>query len=260
MDIDLQNIGFIVLAAGLGKRMKSDIAKVLHNVHGKPIIHYVLDVIVKLAGSNVYVVVGYQSEKVRSSIEKSFAVQYVEQKKQLGTGHAVACAIPFLNSQIKHVIVLCGDTPLISQNTIQLLLDIHLVLSNQLTVLAVEMENPTGYGRIIFSEDHHIEAIIEEADATDSQRNINIVNAGIYCIETSFLEEAVGLLTNNNAQKEMYLTDIVEIGFRRNKAISAVICDDPIEMLGVNTQADLRNVERQMQLKLSKNLDFHISP
>ncbi len=258
--MDSQNVAFIVLAAGLGKRMKSDMAKVLHEVLGKPMVHYVVETAKKFDGSSVFVIIGYQSEKVRSSVDKSFDVQYVYQEKQLGTGHAVLCALPYLSAKIKHVVILCGDTPLISQSTIKLLLNNHLISRNDLTVLAVEVENPTGYGRILFSQKLQIKAIIEEADASESQRNIKIVNTGIYCVERNFLEDAIGLLTNNNAQQEMYLTDIVEIGFRNNKAISAVICDDPDEMMGVNTCADLLIAERQMQLKLSKNLDIPISP
>ena len=258
--MDLQSVAFIVLAAGIGKRMKSDKAKVLHELLGKPMVHYVVETAKKFTGSSVYVIIGYQSENVRLSIEKCFDVHFVYQQKQLGTGHAVSCVLPYLNAKIKHVIILCGDTPLISQSTIKLLTDTHVITGNDLTVLAAEVDNPTGYGRIIFSTNQQIESIVEETDASDFQRNIKVINTGIYCAERLFLEESIGLLANNNAQQEMYLTDIVEIGFHNNKTISVVICDDPVEMMGVNTRDDLRIAERQMQLKLSKNLDFHISP
>ncbi len=260
MDKYSRNLAFIVLAAGLGKRMKSNKAKVLHEVLGKPMVHYVLETATRLADRNVYVIVGYQSEIVRSSIEKKYDVQYVYQEKQLGTGHAVSCALPYLESQIQQVVILCGDTPLISQSTIESLIRTHRNLKNDLTVLAVNMDKPTGYGRILLHENQQVVGIVEEADATDLQRNIKIVNTGIYCVDKSFLSVAIGALTNHNAQKELYLTDIVEIGFRKNKAITAVIAEDPSEMMGVNSQEDLRNAEGQMRLRLSKNLDFHISP
>jgi UDP-N-acetylglucosamine diphosphorylase/glucosamine-1-phosphate N-acetyltransferase len=260
MDINSRNLAFIVLAAGLGKRMKSDKAKVLHEVLGKPMLHYVLETATRFTDGNVYVIVGYQSEIVRSSIEKIYNVHSVYQEKQMGTGHAVSCALPYLESQIQQVVILCGDTPLISQSTIELLIHTHRKLKNDLTVLAVNMDNPTGYGRILLCENQRVAGIVEETDATDAQRNIKIINTGIYCVDRTFLTDAIGSLTNHNAQKELYLTDIVEIGFRKNKAITAVISEDPVEMMGVNSPEDLRIAEVQMRLRLSKNLDFHISP
>jgi bifunctional N-acetylglucosamine-1-phosphate-uridyltransferase/glucosamine-1-phosphate-acetyltransferase GlmU-like protein len=206
------------------------------------------------------VIVGYQSELVRSSIEKKYDVQYVYQEKQLGTGHAVSCALPYLESHIQQVVILCGDTPLILQSTIGSLIRTHRNLKNDLTVLAVNMDKPTGYGRILLHENQQVVGIVEEADATDLQRNIKIVNTGIYCVDKSFLSDAIGALTSHNAQKELYLTDIVEIGFRKNKAITALIAEDSSEMMGVNSQDDLRIADGQMRLRLSKKLDFHISP
>jgi UDP-N-acetylglucosamine diphosphorylase/glucosamine-1-phosphate N-acetyltransferase len=260
MDTYSRNLAFIVLAAGLGKRMKSDKAKVLHEVLGKPMVHYVLETATQFADGNVYVIVGYQSEIVQSSIEKKYDVHCVYQEKQLGTGHAVSCALPYLESQVQQIVILCGDTPLISQSTIALLIRTHLNLKNDLTVLAVKMDNPTGYGRILLSENQRIAGIVEETDATDVQREINIVNTGIYCVDKSFLVDAIGSLTSHNAQQELYLTDIVEIGFRKNKAITAVIGKDATEMMGVNSQEDLRIAEGQMRLRLSINLDFRNSP
>ena len=260
MDTYSHNLAFIVLAAGLGKRMMSNMAKVLHEVLGKPMVHYVLEAATQLADRNVYVIVGHQSEIVRSSIEKKFNVHYVYQEKQLGTGHAVLCALPYLESQIQQVVILCGDTPLILQSTIESLIFKHRNLKNDLTVLAVNIDKPTGYGRILLRENLWVAGIVEETDATDVQRNIKTVNTGIYCVEKSFLVDAIRDLTSHNAQQELYLTDIVEIGFRKSKAITAVIGEDAVEMMGVNSQEDLRLAEEQMRLRLSKNLDFHISP
>jgi UDP-N-acetylglucosamine diphosphorylase/glucosamine-1-phosphate N-acetyltransferase len=253
-------IAIYVLAAGLGKRMKSNKAKVLHEILGKPMVNYVLDTAVSLAGSNVYVIVGYQSDIVRYSIEKYYNVQFVQQSSQMGTGHAVSCALPFLNDEIEHVVILCGDTPLITRYTIEMLINTHLESQNDLTVLTVKMKNPIGYGRILFSNENQIEAIIEESDVSEIQRKINIVNTGIYCVEKSFLHEAIGTLTTDNAQQEMYLTDIVAIGFYKNKTINAVLVEDSNEMMGVNTREDLFHAEMLMQLKLSKNLDFNNLP
>ena len=260
MDTDSRSLAFIVMAAGLGKRMKSNKAKVLHEVLGKPMVHYVLETAIQFTNRNVYVIVGYQFEIVRSSIEKEFDVHYVYQEKQLGTGHAVSCALPYLESQIHQIVILCGDTPLISQSTIESLIRTHRNLKNDLTVLAVNMDKPTGYGRILIKENQRVAGIVEEADATDFQRKIKIVNTGIYCVDRAFLVDAIGSLTSHNSQQELYLTDIVEIGFRKNKAITAVISEDATEMMGVNSQEDLRIAEGQMRLRLSKNLDFRNSP
>jgi UDP-N-acetylglucosamine diphosphorylase/glucosamine-1-phosphate N-acetyltransferase len=255
-----RGLAFIVLAAGLGKRMKSDKAKVLHELLGKPMVHYVVETATEFAGRNVYVVVGYQSEIVQSSIERKYDVQYVFQKNQMGTGHAVSCVLPYLDAQIRHVVILCGDTPLISLSTIELLINTHFISKNDLTVLAVKMENPTGYGRVLLSEDQHVEGIVEETDATECQRNIKIINSGIYCVEKQFLVDAIGSLTTHNAQHEMYLTDIVGNGYRMNKKIAAVIGLDTLEMIGINSQQDLITAEEEMWLRLSKNLDFRNSP
>lgn len=254
------NLAFMILAAGLGKRMKSGKAKVLHEVLGKPMVHYVVETAAVFAGRNVYVIVGHQAEMVRTSIEKNFAVQYVYQKTQMGTGHAVLCALPYLDSLIRHVVILCGDTPLISHNTIESLVKTHLTSCNDLTVLAVKMENPTGYGRILFSDDQQIEGIVEELDATEDQQRIKIVNTGIYCVEKQLLLDAIGGITTDNAQQEMYLTDIVGIAHRMKKKIAAVIGADTREMIGINSQQDLIIAEGEMRLRLSKILDFRNSP
>jgi UDP-N-acetylglucosamine diphosphorylase/glucosamine-1-phosphate N-acetyltransferase len=260
MDSDFNSLAFIILAAGLGKRMKSDKAKVLHEVLGKPMVYYVLETATRFTVANVYVVVGYQSEAVCASIDKKFDIHFVHQDRQLGTGHAVSCALPFLEPRIQQVVILCGDTPLVSESTIALLIRTHRELKNDLTVLAVHMANPMGYGRILLNENQQVAGIVEEADASVAQKKIRIVNSGIYCVDRAFLEDAIGALTCANAQQELYLTDIVEIGFRKNKSITAVIGDDAIEMMGVNSQEDLRVAEEQMRLRLSKNLDIHISP
>jgi UDP-N-acetylglucosamine diphosphorylase/glucosamine-1-phosphate N-acetyltransferase len=255
-----RNLGFIVLAAGLGKRMKSDKAKVLHELLGKPMVNYVLEIAAALAGSNIYVIVGHQSEVVKETIAREFDVHYVYQEEQLGTGHAVSCAMPDIDTQIQQIVIICGDTPLITRSTIELLIHTHLDCKNDLTVLAVNMQKPTGYGRILLTQNQQVTAIVEEADATDDQRKINIVNSGIYCVDRVFLADAIGSLTTHNAQKEMYLTDIVDIGYRNKRRVAAVIATDAAEMIGVNSLSDLNIAEEEMRLRLSKTLDFHSIP
>lgn len=250
-------IAFIILAAGIGKRMKSNKAKVLHEILGKPMIYYVLDTVCSISEKNIYVVVGHQSESVKTTIDNKYQVNYVTQEKQLGTGHAVSCAMPMIDRQIKKVVILCGDTPLISDISIEMLIRTHYKEKNDITVLAVNMDNPYGYGRIIFSNDHQVTGIVEESDATDEQRKINLVNSGIYCVERNILQESINSLTVENAQMEMYLTDIVAAGYNDNKRVSAMICHNSFEMMGVNTYEDLLKVEMLMKSKL-KNVDISI--
>ena len=260
MDGLFQRLAVIILAAGLGKRMKSSRPKVLHELLEKPMVSYVVDTAVRLADRNVYVVVGYQADQVQDAINKDHEVHYVFQKQQLGTGHAVSCALPFLESHIQYIVVLCGDTPLITPSTLTALIQNHLSLNNDITILAARMDCPTGYGRILFNDNQMVTGIVEEPDATDEQRKITIVNTGIYCISREFLADAVGCLTMNNVQNELYFTDIVGIGYRKDKSVGAVIAEDARETIGVNSPEDLRVAELEMNQRLSKKLDFHYSP
>jgi bifunctional UDP-N-acetylglucosamine pyrophosphorylase/glucosamine-1-phosphate N-acetyltransferase/UDP-N-acetylglucosamine pyrophosphorylase len=252
-----QDIAFIILAAGIGKRMKSNKAKVLHEILGKPMIYYVLDTVCSISDKNIYVVVGHQSESVKISIENKYKVNFVTQECQLGTGHAVSCAIPLIDQKIKNIVILCGDTPLISNKSINELICTHNYCNNDLTVLAVEMDNPYGYGRILFSIDEQITGIVEEADATEEQRKIGVVNSGIYCVERRYLQNSISSLTNKNSQMEIYLTDIVAFGYNNQKKLSAVISENQKEMFGVNTHEDLLKAESYMKTKL-KNVDIPI--
>ncbi len=252
MDSMPEKLSVIILAAGLGKRMKSGKAKVLHELLGKPMIQYVVDTASRVAGTNVYVIVGFQSEQVKAAVEKNFNVHFVLQERQLGTGHAVSCALPYIENDIERVIIICGDTPLISYETLVSLYHSHLAEKNDITVLAVELKNPKGYGRILFNEKRQVIRIVEEADANDDERKIMIVNSGIYCVEKQFLMDAVQCISIDNKQKEMYLTDIVSIGYEKNKSIGAVLCNNSYETLGVNCSDDLLKAEKVMESRVTK--------
>lgn len=241
-----RTLAVIILAAGLGKRMKSHKAKVLHEIAGKPMLYYVIDAAVKLTEENVYVVVGFQSDIVQISMNPYFNVHYVSQEQQLGTGHAVSCAIPFLPESVNDVIILCGDTPLIQASTLNNFLKYHQDQQNDITLLAVNMLNPAGYGRLLMDTDRRVTGIVEEADANSEQRKLTIVNAGIYCMNKQFLKDSLGFLDTRNAQHEMYLTDVVGIGHRLGKKVGALISEDSCETIGINSQEDLKVAEIQM--------------
>jgi UDP-N-acetylglucosamine diphosphorylase/glucosamine-1-phosphate N-acetyltransferase len=241
-----QGIGAIILAAGLGKRMKSPKAKVLHEILGRPMVSYVVETARKIAGAAVVVVVGNQAEEVRRAVASSGEVIFAYQDRQLGTGHAVMCALPQLPADCTDVMVLCGDVPLVTEATLSAMITDHLKTGREATLLAVDLENPHGYGRILLDAANQICDIVEEADATDGQRAVKTINSGIYCINRQFLEEALPRLTPNNAQGEFYLTDIIRVGYELGRHIGLAHSGDPQEILGINTPDDLLRVEEIM--------------
>lgn len=242
-----ENLGIIILAAGLGTRMKSDKAKVLHEICGRPMINYVVDTACRLAGDNVFLVVGHQAEQVRTVVGREHQVRFALQPEQLGTGHAVLCALPRLGDQIQDVVILCGDVPLIRPDTIAEIIDTHRNERNDVTLFVVAVDNPTGYGRVILDAGHQLTGIVEEADATAAQKKINIINTGIYVVTRHFLSAALPQLRADNAQKEIYLTDIIAIGHRSQRRMGVVTGRDPDEIIGINSPVELQRVENMMK-------------
>ena len=240
-------IAVIILAAGLGTRMKSDKAKVLHTILGRAMVLHVVETARKIAGKNIVVVIGYQAQQVRKIVSDCYQTRFALQEQQLGTGHAVSCALSQVADNIEHVIILCGDTPLLSPDTIKMLLDQHVEQNRDLSMLAVNVPNPAGYGRVILDPQGRLAGIVEEADADGKQKKINLINSGIYCVRKSFLTDALAKIDTNNVQKELYLTDIIAVGYRENRAIGVVIGNDPEEILGVNSQRELKLAEELMK-------------
>jgi UDP-N-acetylglucosamine diphosphorylase/glucosamine-1-phosphate N-acetyltransferase len=232
-------LAIIILAAGMGTRMKSNLAKVLHRIHGRPMIQYVVDAARGAAGRNIVLVVGHQADEVRRVVSAEAEVGYAQQEKQLGTGHAVMCALPTLPPAAEDVVILCGDVPLIRTGTILALVADHRAAGRDVTVLAVDVPDPTGYGRIICSDDARLQAIVEEADATRSQKRISVINSGIYCASRSFLAETLPKLNADNAQQEFYLTDIIALGVDAGRQTGMMMGGHHSEILGVNTVKEL---------------------
>jgi UDP-N-acetylglucosamine diphosphorylase/glucosamine-1-phosphate N-acetyltransferase len=242
-----KNVAVIILAAGMGTRMKSNKAKVLHEVQGKPMILYVVETARKIAGDNVIVVIGNQAETVRTAVAESAELLFAYQDQQLGTGHAVLCALPQIPEPCDYVIILCGDVPLIQAETIDDLVAQHLKARRDLSLLAVEMDNPFGYGRVVIDDAKRLHAIVEESDATESQKKIKLINSGIYCVNKVFLRQALPDIKPNNAQGELYLTDIVSIGYRQNRNMGVMTAANCQQILGINTCQDLETVDAVMQ-------------
>ena len=252
MKINNSNVAVIILAAGLGKRMQSDMAKVLHEVLGRPMILYVVETARRIAGNDVIVVVGHQAQKVMSAVSAVAGVSFAHQDKQLGTGHAVQCALEYIPEHVHEIVILCGDVPMLSAGTVQRLLDDHKAAKRDLSLLAVTVENPKGYGRVLIDENRRLIKIVEEADATPEQKKIRTVNAGIYCVTKKFLTDSLQQIKPDNAQGELYLTDIIEIGYREKHALGVLFGDDGDEVMGVNSYSDLLAAEKIMRLRTSK--------
>ncbi|MBP9484129.1 MAG: NTP transferase domain-containing protein, partial [Negativicutes bacterium] len=242
----------VVLAAGKGTRMKSNLPKVLHPVMGKPMVLHVVDKSYQAGAENVLAIVGFGGESVEAVLTGKARV--VEQKEQLGTGHAVQQCIPALENYQGDVMILCGDTPLLRVETLSDLMDKHQKSGASATVLTALLDNPMGYGRILRSDSGQVLGIVEEKDATEVQRKVQEINTGIYCFKSLDLVEALKSLTNDNAQGEYYLTDTLAYLNKVDKPVGAQILLDEDESLGVNSRVQLAQAEQILRQR--KNLEL----
>jgi UDP-N-acetylglucosamine diphosphorylase/glucosamine-1-phosphate N-acetyltransferase len=231
----------IILAAGKGTRMKSDLPKVMAEIGGRPLIQYVLDATFAAGIRNIVVVYGYRRTFVAQAVV-DYPVMLAYQGEQLGTGHAVLQAAPILADLKGDVVVLAGDIPLIRPGTIRRLLDHHARTKATVTVLTADMPDPSGYGRMIRNAANQVVGIVEEKDATPEQKMIREINSSIYAFDWSFLLPALSEISDENAQREYYLTDTVHLAFREKLRIEAIKVDDPREVSGVNTPEQLEEL------------------
>lgn len=248
----------IILAAGKGTRMKSDMPKVLHTIFDKALVGYVIDAVnnTGLADEN-YVIVGHQAERVEEYINANYKnAKCILQSPQLGTGHAVSMALPYLNDFDGEAVILCGDTPLITSETIKEFVEYHREIKSDLTVMSAIFDNPTNYGRIIRNSDGSLNSIVEEKDANAEQKAVKEINAGIYCINWAKIKPAFNELTSNNAQGEYYLTDIIKWGNEKNLSVNAYTLKNNEEIFGINSKAHLAEASKILNNKIiQKHLD-----
>ena len=244
----------VILAAGKGTRMESDLPKVLHKVCGETMVHYTIKAAKDAGATDVVVIVGYEGQLVKREILD--VVDFVEQHEQLGTGHAVMCAKDLIGTE-GDVIVLCGDTPLITADTIKKLRDKHKKESNGVTVLSAKVDDPTGYGRIIRDDNGNFTRIVEHKDCTEAELEVNEINSGMYVFNAEALSFSLDKLTNDNAQGEYYLTDTVAIIKSTGLRVDAMPIDDVNEILGVNTKAQLAEAETIMQERINPEPEKH---
>lgn len=235
----MEQLKAVILAAGKGTRMKSDLPKVVHTIEGKCLVDYAIDAAMGAGAEDICLVLGYKYEVVHEMIEHK-NVKFVLQEQQLGTGHAVLCAKDFLGDE-GQTMILFGDTPLITADTLKRLRDYHVKQKNTVTVLSAMIDNPTGYGRIIRDADGNFLKSVEHKDANEQELKSHEINSGMYIFDTAELKEALGKIQPNNAQGEYYLPDTLTIIKEKGLKVDAFALDDPEDITGVNDQEQLKS-------------------
>lgn len=244
----------LILAAGKGTRMKSSLVKVLHEVAGRPMLGWPLAAAREAGAEEIVVVTGHQADRVRACLAAENGVSIALQEEQLGTGHAVACAMPELEKQEGSVLILCGDTPLLTGATLKKLADDHATFGAAVTVLTARMENPHGYGRIVRDAGGQVRRIVEQKDASPDEQAIDEINSGIYCMDLAFLRAHIGGLKSENAQNEYYLTDLVAVAVEKGLGCRGVMTADPQEILGVNDRIQLAEAAAVLRSRINRRL------
>lgn len=243
----------IILAAGKGTRMKSDKVKIIHEVAGQAVINKVIQNLEEVNVLSICIVVGFQSEEVKNIITAK-NVEFVIQQEQLGTGHAVIQTSPLFTDKTGDIVILAGDAPLISGKTLNELYQFHQNNRAALTVLTTAMPDPTGYGRIVRDKRGQVLKIVEHKDATENEKIISEVNTGVYCVDKQILFDCLKHISNDNRQREYYLTDIVKIAKDKDLNVFAFMANNHKEFQGINSRIDLADVTRYILDRKNKDL------
>jgi bifunctional UDP-N-acetylglucosamine pyrophosphorylase/glucosamine-1-phosphate N-acetyltransferase len=262
-----KNLDVLILAAGFGTRMRSNLAKVLHRLDGRPMVNHVCRAAATLAPRKVYVVIGHQGEDVKKAVLEELDEEHAEfvwQKEQLGTGDAVNAAREFLAGADSTLIVLSGDVPMIRKETLIGLIQQHKNHRGKgaaCTILTVKLDDPTGYGRIIRDEEGFFDKIVEQKDASEEEKKINEINSGIYCFDAKKLFDALSKVQNNNAQGEYYLTDVPALLRDAGEYVSIHQHGDAREVSGINNRVELADLERLLCRRTIKRmmLDYGVT-
>jgi bifunctional UDP-N-acetylglucosamine pyrophosphorylase / glucosamine-1-phosphate N-acetyltransferase len=248
-------VAIAIMAAGKGTRLKSQIPKVLHEVGGKPLLEHVIRAAVRVApAADVYAIIGYEADRVRAAVAHT-GINFVLQADQRGTGHALMVARDAL-SGYDHVIVLSGDAPLITSDAIRRLLDFHLAQHASMTLLSADLDNPTGYGRVLrkSATSPEVQAIVEEKSASAAQKKIREINSGFYCFSVTDLYAHIGELSTDNPHSEYYLTDMAGVLRHARKRVVAWRTENPAEILGGNTRAELADIDHFLRMAKARQL------
>lgn len=247
--MDTKPVLALILAAGKGKRMKSDLPKVLQKLGGKPMVEYVVETARDVGVEKIVLVIGYKWELTQDSLRYLASgsygkVEFAVQEEQLGTGHAVLQAKDHLSGFDGEILVLCGDVPLLTSNTLRKLLEEHRRKKAKATVLTAIIEDPSGYGRIIRNKDGMVEKIAEDKDASADEKKVKEFNTGTFCFDNKSLLSVLEKITADNKQGEYYLTDALELLREENLPVWAVVAANPQETLGINSQEELEKMEQ----------------
>lgn len=245
----MEKLKAVILAAGKGTRMKSDLPKVVHTIEGKCLVDYAIDAAIGAGAEEICLVLGYKHEVVREMIAHK-DTKFVLQEEQLGTGHAVKCAKDFLGEE-GQTLILFGDTPLITAETLNHLKDYHKKNGNAVTVLSAMIEDATGYGRIIRDADGKFLRSVEHKDANEAELKSHEINSGMYIFDTKELKEALDKIQPNNAQGEYYLPDTLTIIKEKGLKVDAFALDDPEDITGVNDQEQLKSAAIVIRRRMS---------
>jgi len=244
------SLSVVILAAGQGTRMRSSLPKVLHLIADKPLVQHVIDAARKLGSESIHLIYGHGGEAVKEAIDGEDC-SWVKQEQQLGTGHAVIQALPNLKNE-DSILILYGDVPLIRPSTLKTLMEA--IPAKGISLLTVKLADPTGYGRIVRNAQGDVTAIVEHKDATPEQQTINEVNTGIMALNAGDLKRWLGKLTNDNAQQEYYLTDVIGMASFEGHSVVGVIAEDELEVEGVNNRVQLAKLERHYQSLMALDL------
>ncbi|MBI1806687.1 MAG: NTP transferase domain-containing protein [Ignavibacteria bacterium] len=244
-------LAVVILAAGKGTRMNDpEMAKVMYEINGRPMVDYVVDLAEKLQAHRTLVVIGWQKQSVVDYLSKNRSgVEFVEQVEQLGTGHAVLQTMEPLKEFEGDVLVLSGDVPLLTEKTARALIGYHRTSEAVATILTAELDDPSGYGRIVHNEDGSVKRIVEHKDASKKELSIKEINSGIYVFEKVRLFPCLQDITTDNVQGEYYLTDVFELFWKNKWRVSAVKAIDAVEVMGIN---DFQQLESARQVMTSR--------
>lgn len=253
------NIAALILAAGLGKRMKSATPKVLHPVAGRPMLFYPVEVIKSLGLKKAIIIVGHKAEKVMEILDSELPtpnseLKFVKQEPQLGTGHAVLCAENVLKAWKGDILILSGDVPLITKQTILGLLDLHAKKKAVISFISTVIADPSGYGRVMRDDNNSVIKIVEDKDASPEEKAINEINTGIYCIHASFLFSGLKNIKRENAQGEYYLPDLIEMAAKASQKVACLTHIEPAEVMGINNRIELAQANEEMRERINNEL------
>lgn len=248
----MESVASVVLAAGKGTRMKSALIKVLHPVAGRPMISWPVAAAREAGSDQIVLVIGHQANAVQGTFRGAPDIRCAMQEEQLGTGHAVACALDSLSGFRGTVLILCGDTPLLRTETLNNILAYHRDNQAAITVLTALMDDPYGYGRIVRDVSGHVTRIVEQKDADPEEQEIREINSGIYCMDSDFLFNNIKNISNNNAQGEYYLTDLLSIAVSKGLSCLAISTADADEIMGVNDRAQLAEAGRVLRRRINR--------